>query len=50
MNFFGYAPLLEETVYHDNAEVLEDVTVMLIPKSDFFTTCFRAICKQQSDL
>jgi DNA-binding response OmpR family regulator len=33
--FFGYTPLLEETVYHDNAEVLEDATVMLIPKSDF---------------
>lgn len=33
--FFGYTPILEETTYQDNAEVLEDATVMLIPKADF---------------
>jgi CRP/FNR family cyclic AMP-dependent transcriptional regulator len=34
-DFFGYSPLLEETLYMDNAEALEDAEVMLIPKSDF---------------
>jgi DNA-binding response OmpR family regulator len=33
--FLGYIPLLEETLYKDNAEALEDSEVMIIPKTDF---------------
>ena len=36
-DFFGYIPLLEETLYKDNAEALEDSEIMIIPKSDFYT-------------
>lgn len=36
-DFMGYTALLEETLYTDNAEALEDSEVMLIPKSDFIT-------------
>lgn len=35
-DFLGYTALLEETLYMDNAEVMEDVEMMLIPKSDFY--------------
>ncbi|MCW5908357.1 MAG: response regulator [Chitinophagales bacterium] len=35
-DFMGYTALLEETVYSDNAEALEDAELMLIPKSDFY--------------
>ena len=34
-DFFGYIPLLEESSYTDNAEILEDAQLKLIPKSDF---------------
>jgi CheY-like chemotaxis protein/CRP-like cAMP-binding protein len=34
--FIGYTALLEETVYADNAEALEEAEVMLIPKTDFY--------------
>ncbi len=34
-DFLGYTALLEETMYNDNAEALEDAEVMLIPRSDF---------------
>jgi CRP/FNR family cyclic AMP-dependent transcriptional regulator len=34
-DFFGYIPLLEESVYRDTAEALETAEVMLIPKTDF---------------
>lgn len=33
--FFGYTPLLEGTVYVDNAEALEDSELLLIPQNDF---------------
>lgn len=33
--FIGYVPILEETVYPDNAEILEDTELMLIPGSEF---------------
>lgn len=33
--FFGYAPILEETNYTQNAEVLEDARLMLIPREEF---------------
>lgn len=35
-DFMGYSALLEETVYPDSAEAMEESEVMLIPKSDFF--------------
>lgn len=34
-DFFGYIPLLEESVYRDTAEALENAEVMMIPKTDF---------------
>jgi len=36
-DFMGYTALLEETVYTDNAEVMEDAEVMLVPKVDFMS-------------
>lgn len=35
-DFFGYTALLDETVYHESAEALEDSSVVLIPKEDFY--------------
>jgi CRP/FNR family cyclic AMP-dependent transcriptional regulator len=34
-DFMGYTALLEEGLYQDNAEALEDAEVMMIPKADF---------------
>lgn len=34
-DFVGYTTLIEETMYLDNAEAMEDLELMLIPKSDF---------------
>lgn len=34
-DFFGYLAILEETNYKDNAKVLEDAELMLIPRKDF---------------
>jgi CRP-like cAMP-binding protein len=34
-DFFGYTYILEEINYRENAQVLEDATLMLIPKEDF---------------
>lgn len=34
-DFVGYTALLEDSLYIDNAEVLEDAQVILIPKTDF---------------
>jgi CRP-like cAMP-binding protein len=34
-DFFGYTPLLEEKVYEDTAEALEESEIMLIPRGDF---------------
>ncbi len=34
-DFMGYTALLEESLYQDHAEALEDAEVMIIPKSDF---------------
>ena len=33
--FLGYIPLMEDTVYQDTAEALQDAELMVIPKSDF---------------
>lgn len=35
-DFFGYTALLDETSYNESAETLEDSTVVLIPKEDFY--------------
>jgi CRP/FNR family cyclic AMP-dependent transcriptional regulator len=34
-DFWGYLSILENSNYRDNADVLEDTTLMLIPASDF---------------
>lgn len=34
-DFVGYTTLIEETMYLDNAEAMEDLELMLIPKTDF---------------
>ncbi len=34
-DFFGYLPVLQDVNYRDNAEVLEDAEMMLIPREDF---------------
>ncbi len=34
-DFFGYTAILEETNYKDNAQILEDASLMLIPREDF---------------
>jgi len=36
-DFFGYTYILEEISYKENAQVLEDAELMLIPKEDFVT-------------
>jgi DNA-binding response OmpR family regulator len=36
-DFFGYTYILEEMSYKENAQVLEDAELMLIPKEDFIT-------------
>lgn len=39
-DFLGFVPLLEETVYNENAEVLEDSRIIIIPKTDFITMIY----------
>lgn len=34
-DFMGYISLLEETIYHETAEALEDTVVAVIPRSEF---------------
>ena len=34
-DFMGYTALLEESLYTENAEALEDAELMIIPKTDF---------------
>jgi len=36
-DFFGYHPVIEDINYTDNAQVLEDAELMLIPKEDFMS-------------
>jgi CRP-like cAMP-binding protein/CheY-like chemotaxis protein len=47
-DFVGYAPILEETNYKDNAQVLEDAEIMLIPREDFMNLVFNdtAVARQ----
>lgn len=35
-DFFGYIAMLEETVYRDTTETLEDTSLAIIPKEDFY--------------
>ena len=39
-DFIGYMPLLEDKMYDDNAEVLEEAEVVLIPKDEFLETVY----------
>jgi CRP-like cAMP-binding protein len=39
-DFVGYAPILEEIVYTENAMVIEDTQVVLIPKQDFLALIY----------
>jgi CRP-like cAMP-binding protein len=39
-DFLGYVPLLEDKPYNENAEVLEDARISIIPKSDFLTLIY----------
>lgn len=39
-DFLGFVPLLEEKPYNENAEVLEDARIAVIPKSDFLTLIY----------
>ncbi|MFN0083666.1 MAG: response regulator [Ferruginibacter sp.] len=34
-DFFGYIAMLEETVYHNTTEAIEETTLSVIPKEDF---------------
>ncbi len=36
-DFFGYVAVLEEITYKENAEVIEEAEIMVIPKTDFLT-------------
>ncbi|MBT1686463.1 response regulator [Dawidia soli] len=39
-DFLGFVPLLEDKPYNENAEVLEDTRVTIIPKTDFITLIY----------
>ncbi|MEO5603857.1 MAG: response regulator [Cyclobacteriaceae bacterium] len=39
-DFLGYVPLLEDKQYNENAEVLDDAKVVIIPKTDFLTLIY----------
>lgn len=39
-DFFGFVPLLEDKPYSENAEVLEESRITIIPKSDFITLIY----------
>jgi CRP-like cAMP-binding protein len=39
-DFLGYVPLLEERPYNENAEVLKETRISIIPKSDFLTLIY----------
>lgn len=38
--FLGFVPLLEERAYGESAEVLEEATITIIPKTDFITLIY----------
>jgi CRP-like cAMP-binding protein/CheY-like chemotaxis protein len=39
-DFLGFAPLLEDKVYSENAEIMEDSRIVVIPKLDFITLVY----------
>jgi CRP-like cAMP-binding protein/CheY-like chemotaxis protein len=39
-DFLGFVPLLEDKQYNENAEVLEEARVTIIPKADFITLIY----------
>lgn len=39
-DFIGYVPLLEEKPYNENAEVMEEARISIIPKADFLTLIY----------
>ncbi|HEY0653029.1 MAG TPA: response regulator [Chryseosolibacter sp.] len=39
-DFLGFVPLLEDKAYNENAEVLEDARITIIPKNDFITLIY----------
>jgi CRP-like cAMP-binding protein len=39
-DFLGYVPLFEGRPYNQNAEALEDVKILVIPKSDFLSIAY----------
>ncbi|MCD9015123.1 response regulator [Parachryseolinea silvisoli] len=39
-DFFGFVPLLEDKIYSESAEVIEDARVTIIPKMDFITLIY----------
>jgi CRP-like cAMP-binding protein/FixJ family two-component response regulator len=42
-DFMGYLPLLEDTLYDETAEVLEDAELLMIPKDDFLNVLYKDI-------
>jgi CheY-like chemotaxis protein len=39
-DFLGFVPLLEDKAYNENAEVMKDAKITIIPKSDFITLIY----------
>jgi len=39
-DFLGYVPLLEDKPYYENAEVIEELKISVIPKFDFLTLVY----------
>ena len=39
-DFLGYVPLLEDKPYNENAEVLDEARIAIIPKTDFLTLTY----------
>ncbi|HVX48997.1 MAG TPA: response regulator [Chitinophagaceae bacterium] len=42
-DFMGYLPLLEDSLYDENAEILEDAEMLMIPKDDFLNVLYKDI-------
>jgi len=42
-DFMGYLPLLENELYDETAEVLEDAELLMIPKDDFLNVLYKDI-------
>lgn len=42
-DFIGYLPLLEDSLYDETAEVLEDAELLMIPKDEFLNVLYKDI-------